>query len=123
MRKARASGRFGPYNVPGMLAAGCLAAGALVLGGCPGSGGGGSGGNILRYALQTRPTELDPARVEDGDTIDLLQQVYEGLVKWNDKSEVVPNLCETWDLSPDGRTYTFHLRPGVKFHNGRLMKA
>ena len=61
--------------------------------------------------------------MEDGDTIDLLQQVYEGLVKWNDKSEVVPNLCETWDLSPDGRTYTFHLRPGVKFHNGRLMKA
>ena len=98
-----------------------------------GAGGGPSGsgnsaattaaGNTLRYPLTTEPTTLDPALVEDGTTIDLLQGVFEGLVKWNEKSEIAPNLAEKWELSPDGKTYTFHLKHGVKFHNGREMKA
>lgn len=94
---------------------------AFLIAGCPRSGGG--KGNILRYALQTNPTNLDPARVEDGDTIDLLQQIFEGLVMWNEQSEVVPNLAEKWDISPDGKVYTFHLKDGVKFHNGRKLVA
>jgi ABC-type transport system substrate-binding protein len=99
---------------------------SLFLGGCPGGssgGGGGAGGNILKYALQTNPTNLDPARVEDGDTIDLLQNIFEGLVQWNEKSEIVPNLAEKWDVSPDGKVYTFHLKDNVKFHNGRKLVA
>jgi oligopeptide transport system substrate-binding protein len=97
---------------------------ALLLGGCPGgSGSGGSGGNILKYALQTNPTNLDPGRVEDGDTIDLLQQIFEGLVQWDEKSEIVPNLAEKWDISPDGKVYTFHIKDNVKFHNGRKLVA
>src|SRR5579859_295512 len=91
-----------------------------LMGGCIRSRG---GGNVLRYALQTNPTNLDPARVEDGDTIDLLQQIFEGLVQWNEKSEVVLNLAETVDVSPDGKVYTFHLKPNVKFHNGRVLVA
>ena len=74
------------------------------------------GGNVFRYAMQSRPTTLDPALVEDGDTIDMLMQVFEGLVMWSDKNEVVPNIAEKWEVSPDGRTYTFHLRSDVKFH-------
>jgi ABC-type transport system substrate-binding protein len=73
--------------------------------------------------MTTPPTDLDPARVQDGDTIDLLQNVFEGLVMWNPQSQVVPNLAESWQVSPDGRTYTFHIRPGVKFHNGRAVTA
>ncbi len=80
-------------------------------------------GNVFRYALTTEPTDLDPARVEDGTTIDLLQQVFEGLVRWNVNNEIEPNLAVKWDLSADGKTYTFHLRKDVKFHNGRLMTA
>src|SRR5690242_2112598 len=95
----------------------------LVLVGCPRSSTGGGGGNILRYALQTNPTNLDPGRVEDGDTIDLLQQIFEGLVQWNEQSEVVPNVAEKWDISPDGKVYTFHLKDNVKFHNGRKLVA
>ncbi len=94
----------------------------LFAAGCPNRGNR-SGGNILRYALQTRPTQLDPARVEDGDTIDMIQQVFEGLVRWNEKNEVVPNIAEKIDLSPDGTVYTFHLKDGVKFHNGRKLTA
>lgn len=80
-------------------------------------------GNMLRYAMQTKPTQLDPASVEDGDTIDLLQQVFEGLVQWNEKNEVAPNVAQSWDISPDGRVYTFHLRSDVRFHNGRAVTA
>ena len=88
-----------------------------------GRGGNGAGGNVLRYALQSPPTTLDPALVEDGDTIDMLQQIFEGLVMWNERNEVVPNLAEKIETSEDGRTYTFHLKSGVKFHNGRELKA
>jgi oligopeptide transport system substrate-binding protein len=91
--------------------------------GCNRKNNGGGTGNVLRYALQTKPTSLDPAMVEDGDTIDLLQQVFEGLVQWNEQNEIVPNLAEKWDVSPDGRTYTFHIKQGVKFHNGKPLTA
>jgi oligopeptide transport system substrate-binding protein len=96
---------------------------AIVVPGCPSKSGGAGGKNILRYALQSPPTRLDPAQVEDGDTIDMLQQVFEGLVMWSDKNEVVPNIAEKWDISPDGTVYTFKLRDNVKFHNGRKLTA
>ena len=79
--------------------------------------------NIFRYPITTDMTTLDPAKVQDGDTIDAIQQVFEGLVKWDEKNQIVPNIAEKWDVSPDGRTYTFTLRKGVKFHNGREVKA
>ena len=78
---------------------------------------------VLRYALTAEPTTLDPALVVDGPTIDLLQNVYEGLVGWNDKNEVIPIGAEKWDVSADGKTYTFTLRSGVTFHNGRPVVA
>lgn len=94
-----------------------------------GNAGGGSLGtvqtnaNTLRYALTAEATTLDPATVEDGTTIDLLQCIFEGLVKWDEKNRIVPGMAEKWEVSPDGKTYTFHLRHGVKFHNGREMTA
>ena len=99
--------------------------------GCRGKGGGEGGGgkvagrtdHVLVWPMPNDPTKLDPASVEDGDTIDVLSQVYEGLVTWNEKTEPTPNLAEKWDVSPDGLTYTFHLKKGVKFHNGAEMTA
>lgn len=107
---------------------GALAAlAALSVVGC--SGGGFSeraeskAGNVFRYPIPTNPTSLDPHIVQDGDTLDLLQNVYEGLVGWNEQNEVTGLLAESWTLSEDGKTYTFKLRPGVKFHNGREVTA
>lgn len=77
----------------------------------------------FRYPITSAITSLDPAKVQDGDTIDALQQVFEGLVKWDENSKVVPNIAEKWDISPDGKTYTFTLNKGVKFHNGREVTA
>lgn len=98
-------------------------------GGAPGpssSSGGGSAaddGTVLRVAQQTEPTKIDPAQVEDGPTIEFLMQVFEGLVQWNKESKVVPCLAEKWDVTDGGKTYTFHLRKGARFHNGREVTA
>lgn len=101
----------------------CCAALLLVPGCTTSHVGAASTSNYLRYPLTTAPTDLDPARVQDGTTIDLLQNIFEGLVAWNEKSQIVPNLAESWVVSNGGRTYTFHLRPGVKFQNGREVTA
>jgi oligopeptide transport system substrate-binding protein len=82
-----------------------------------------SQGNVFRYPIPNRPSTLDPGIVQDGDTIDLIQQVYEGLVTWGEDNEVKPLLAERWDVEDGGRTYVFHLKRGVKFHNGREVTA
>lgn len=97
----------------------------LVLAGCqkfsnePGKG----TGKVFRYAIVTNPTSLDPGMVQDGDTIDFLQQVYEGLVRWGENNEPVPCLAETWDIEDGGKKFIFHLKNGVKYNNGEVLKA
>ena len=79
---------------------------------------------VLRYPITAEPTTFDPALVRDGYTIDLLQNIYEGLVGWSEKNEVVPLAARAMPkLSADGLTYTFTLRDGLKFHNGRAVTA
>jgi len=80
-------------------------------------------GNIFRYPIKTAPTTFDPALVQDGDTIDLLQQMFEGLVQWSPDNKIVPCLAEKWEVSPNGLIYTFHLRPNVKFQDGSPVTA
>src|SRR5690606_9116726 len=49
--------------------------------------------------------------------------IYEQLVTLNKNYEVVPQLAESYEVSEDGKVYTFHLRQGVLFHNNKEMKA
>src|SRR4051794_11867800 len=79
--------------------------------------------DVFRYPIVTNPTTLDPGIVQDGDTIDLLQQVFEGLVGWGEDNQVHPILCDKWDVEDNGKTYVFHIKHGVKFHNGRELTA
>jgi ABC-type transport system substrate-binding protein len=103
--------------------------GALTIGllaGCGPKGGGAKStqsDNVFRYALTTAPTTFDPALVEDGPTIDVLQNIYEGLVQWTSENKLAPCLAEKWDVSKDGLTYTFHIRPNVKFQDGNPVTA
>jgi ABC-type transport system substrate-binding protein len=80
-------------------------------------------GNTFRYALNVEPTTFDPVEIEDVPTGDLLQNVYEGLVEWTPKNTLAPAIAESWSVSKDGRTYTFKIRPGVKFHSGKVVTA
>lgn len=69
------------------------------------------------------PWDLDP-HVQTGRAIAQLENVYEGLVHFKGETiEVEPRLAESWDISPDGLTYTFHLRKNVKFHDGSAFNA
>ena len=79
--------------------------------------------NVFRYSIVQKPSTLDPGKIQDGNTIDLLQQVFEGLTTWSTDNKPVPNLCEKWDISEDGTVYTFAIKKGVKFHSGRELKA
>ena len=74
-------------------------------------------------AISIEPTTLDPAKTPDLYTAELLMHVFEGLVRYNAKNLVEPALAEKWDISKDGLTYTFHLRVGVTFQNGRPLTA
>lgn len=78
---------------------------------------------VLRYPIPNNPSSLDPAVVQDGDTLDMLQQIYEGLVGWDENNDVVGLLAESWEISADGTEYTFKVRKGVKFHDGTDLTA
>lgn len=80
-------------------------------------------GGDLRLALSTDPPTLDPVRVEDTTSFQVGVQIMEGLLELDEDLTLTPVIAERWEVSPDRKTYTFHLRRGVKFHNGRELTA
>jgi len=67
---------------------------------------------------------LDPAYETDGNSFMVGDNVYEQLVAYKDETtDTEPGLAKSWDISDDGLTYTFHLREGVKFHDGTPFNA
>ena len=68
---------------------------------------------------------LDPAEIFEFSGAEYSAQVYERLVgiDLKDTSKIVPALAESWTVSDDGRTYTFKIRDGVKFHSGNPLTA
>lgn len=80
--------------------------------------------DTLIYAQGAEPRGLDPALVDDGESAKVMSNIYEGLLKYNqDSTKVEPSLAKSWEVSPDGLTYTFHLQEGVKFHDGTDFNA
>jgi len=71
----------------------------------------------------TDPVTLDPAISSEMTSHSYITQIFSGLVRLNDELEVIPDIAERWQKSQDGRTYTFYIRHGVKFHNGREVRA
>lgn len=64
------------------------------------------------------PISFNPLRGIDAGSYCASSFVYEGLVKFDDSMQLVPGLAESFSVSPDGLTYKFVLRPGLKYHNG-----
>jgi oligopeptide transport system substrate-binding protein len=79
------------------------------------------GGTINLYGID--PLTLDPAVSGDATSHEYVVQLFSGLVRLGDDMEPVPDIAERWEISEDGRTYTFYLRQGVRFHDGREVKA
>lgn len=72
---------------------------------------------IFRINLDEGLTSLDPAFCRNHNTIWMDNQIYNGLVQINDSLKTSPCIAKSWDISADGRVYTFHLRNDVSFHN------
>jgi peptide/nickel transport system substrate-binding protein len=73
---------------------------------------------VLRARLNADIVSTNPGVRRDENTDGVLLHVVEGLVGYRDDLSVGPMLAERWDVSKDGKSYTFHLRRGVRFHNG-----
>ena len=69
------------------------------------------------------PQTLDPAVSGDGTSHQYVTQLFSGLVALNDNLEPAPDIAGDWQVSNNGKTYTFHLRQDVKFQDGRGIKA
>jgi len=70
------------------------------------------------------PLTLDPAIASEMSSHEYISQIYSGLLKTGDNLELVPDIATGMpEISPDGLTYTFHLRHDVTFHNGRKVTA
>lgn len=87
-------------------------------------------GGSLREGLIGLPHTINPVlAVTDADR-DIASLVYAGLTRWKDDSsnraghgKIEPDLASSWEVSPDGLVYTFHLKPGLEFQNGAPLTA
>jgi peptide/nickel transport system substrate-binding protein len=81
-------------------------------------------GGSLVICQPAEPPGLDPT-ANTAAAIDRVvwSNVFETLTKVNDQGQLLPGLAKWWDVSPDGKIYTFYLRKGVKFHNGESFDA
>ena len=116
-----------------------LAISALVLAACGGSGpqetplrhgpiGGESGEEladiqILHRGNGTEPQSLDPHRAEGVPSSNILRDLFEGLVAEAPNGELIPGAAQAWEISEDGLTYTFTLRPDGRWSNGDPVTA
>ena len=80
-------------------------------------------GGTLKVAFQNEWAGLDPHTVSSYSSYQILNNVLEGLTFYDNNLNLVPWLAESWEQSEDGLTWTFHLREGVMFTNGREMTA
>jgi peptide/nickel transport system substrate-binding protein len=80
--------------------------------------------NVLFFARGADSQKLDPADVDDGESMKVLVNVSQGLVRFkHDTTEAESCLATSWTISPDGLAYTFKLRDGVRFHDGTPLDA
>jgi peptide/nickel transport system substrate-binding protein len=102
--------------VPALVLALVLTGGAL--------SGGAAAQKVFIYHLAATPDILDPAKCNNVRCQRVMWAIYEPLVNLSkDFRTVVPGLAESWEVSADGLTYTFHLRKGVTFHDGSRFGA
>lgn len=82
-----------------------------------------SADNDLVIAIEGSVSSLDPDNIPDTNAISATRGMYEMLVKFNEKQEIVGGLADSWEISDDSLTYTFHLHEGIKFHDGTDFNA
>lgn len=79
--------------------------------------------DTLNVAIMTDPEGLDPQKTSATATYFVTTNIYESLVVMDENWNIQPRLAESWEVADDYKSVTFHLKQGVKFHNGREMTA
>ncbi|MBQ9421663.1 MAG: ABC transporter substrate-binding protein [Lachnospiraceae bacterium] len=74
--------------------------------------------DTIKFARPADPADLDPTIGDDTYSTRMYHSIIPGLVQVDANGEIVPDLAESWEVSEDGLTWTFHLRPGLKFADG-----
>jgi peptide/nickel transport system substrate-binding protein len=80
-------------------------------------------GGIVKQAWLSSPRTLDPALAIQGDEYMIMQNLFDNLVRIDEKLQPQPQLATRWAADDQGKTWTFYLRPGVKFHHGKPLTA
>ena len=80
-------------------------------------------GGTLVAAQEVDFLSLDPHTDTVFSSVQGFEHVYESLTGFDEKTNVIPALATKWEIANDGKQYTFHLRPNVKFHNGQTLTA
>lgn len=78
---------------------------------------------VVRYNLGAEPKTIDPALNDAVDGGTVIQNCFEGLMKLNDKDQPIPGAADKYEMSPDGLTYTFHIRKEAVWSDGKAVKA
>ncbi|WP_411676038.1 ABC transporter substrate-binding protein [Caproicibacter sp.] len=81
-----------------------------------------SGGEFV-FGMQTQPDHLDPFLAATADTRSILFNIFEGLVKPDKDGNLIPAVAQSYEMSKDATSYTFHIRKGIQFHNGNPVTA
>ena len=103
-----------------LLAAALALAAAAPLAGCKRE----IASSSIVYARGADSESLDPQGVDDGESAKVIENIFDGLVEFGPGStEIVPDLAEKWEAAEGGLAWTFHLREGVKFHDGTPLDA
>lgn len=89
------------------------------------TGGSGGGGGTLRWSNEgvSEVDTLDPPKTQSSNSVMAAGLIYEGLVRLDAKLNIQPAGAESWDISTDGKTYTFHIRQGLKWADGSNVTA
>lgn len=85
-----------------------------------------AGGPAASGELRIRgddPLVLDPAVIQDAGSAFYAVEIFSGLVRLDRDLQLQPDVAERWDVSPDGKTYTFYIDPRATFHDGRPVLA
>lgn len=79
--------------------------------------------NLFTMNLGTEPPTLDPAQADDLVSITVLSNLMRGLVQYDAKGNISPAMAQRWTISPDGKHYTFWIRPNATWADGKPLTA
>lgn len=79
--------------------------------------------DLLLMDIGAEPPVLDPILVEDTSSARIMYDLFAGLLDFDQKNNLRPGLAKKWDISKDGKIYTFYLRDNIKFSDGTPINA